>query len=93
MRAQQVEELSFPSYDQNAWVACQQYGSADWSTLVDLWVVYNAHLAHVLERMPPEQLTTPCHMDRETPSGAIPLGSVIGSYVTHLRHHVAQLTE
>lgn len=92
VRAQQVEELSFPSYDQNAWVACQQYGSAEWSTLVDLWVAYNAHLAYVLECMPPEQLATPCHMDRETPSGAIPLSDVIEGYVTHMRHHVAQLT-
>ena len=93
VRAQQVDELRFPSYDQNAWVSCQRYASSEWASLVNLWVAYNDHLAHVLEFMTPEQLAIPCFVDWETVTGAIPLSDVVEGYLSHVRHHVAQLTD
>jgi hypothetical protein len=50
VRAQQVEELTFPAYDQPHWVSSQGYGERPWPELVDLWRLYNRHLAHVISR-------------------------------------------
>src|SRR3954470_5646711 len=47
VRAQFVDELVFPKYEQNEWVRCQAYNDADWQELLELWQRYNRHLAHV----------------------------------------------
>ena len=44
VRAQFVEELVFPKYEQNEWVAAQYFNDCDWQSLVDLWHRYNDHL-------------------------------------------------
>jgi hypothetical protein len=88
VRAQAVDELRFPDYDQEAWVACQAYGSCEWAGLVDLWVAYNRHLAHVLETMPPATLAVSCQVGE---SQSVPLRELVGQYVAHMRHHLAQL--
>src|SRR4051794_28683431 len=49
VRAQFVEELVFPKYEQNEWVAAQHFNERDWPSLVELWHRYNHHLAHVIE--------------------------------------------
>ena len=33
--------LTFPGYDQEGWVRCQGYATADWPLLVELWAAYN----------------------------------------------------
>lgn len=91
VRAQQVGELEFPSYDQEAWVACQHYGERDWHELVALWVAYNRHLVHVLRVMPRDELDTPCKVDRQESPTPIPLRAVAEEYLVHMRHHLEQL--
>src|SRR5579872_3952278 len=44
----QIEDLlEFPGYQQNDWVSRQKYDARKWIELVELWSVYNRHLAHV----------------------------------------------
>ena len=38
------QALSFPGYDQNAWVASQHYSDLPWEDLVRFWCAYNHHL-------------------------------------------------
>jgi hypothetical protein len=88
VRAQQVEELTFPAYEQEHWVDSQGYAERPWLELVDLWRLYNRHLAHVISRIPEEQLAVMCVIGPDKP---VSLGYVIEDYVVHLRHHLQQL--
>ena len=88
VRAQLAAELVFPGYEQARWVAVQDYAGADWKALVVLWTALNAHIAHVVERIPPEKLSTPCRIGD---GQAQPLESVIRGYITHVEHHLAQM--
>ncbi len=88
VRAQLSAELSFPAYEQAKWVAVQDYASADWDNLVELWSAITAHLAHVVSRIPAAKLSTPCRIGDGDPQS---LGAVIEGYVTHTEHHLAQL--
>src|SRR5437763_1903842 len=45
-----------PGYDQNKWVQAQQYETASWPQLVELWRAYNLHLLHVMSSAPKEKL-------------------------------------
>lgn len=92
VRAQHVDELVYAGYDQEAWVACQRYAERDWHELVALWEVYNHHLVHVLRVMPSDVFDTPCRADGCGADQTVPLSSVAEGYLSHMRHHLAQLT-
>src|SRR5436853_6857216 len=55
--AQFKDDLVFPGYDQNKWVQAQQYESASWPRLVELWRAYNLHLLHVMSSASKEKLS------------------------------------
>ncbi len=88
VRAQQVKELTFPAYAQEHWVSSQGYGDRSWPELIDLWRLYNRHLAHVISRVPEEQLTVMCVIGTNEP---VTLGYLIEDYVVHVRHHLQDL--
>ena len=77
-----------PGYAQDAWVERQGYGSIAWPELLELWRLYNRHLAAVIKRIPPEKLDTECRIGQYEP---VPLGFVVEDYVAHLKHHVRQI--
>jgi hypothetical protein len=87
VRQQTEDQLVFPGYRQNDWVAAQHYSDRPWRDLVELWVVYNRHLAHVIR-----------HVDESAgghrwkgPAGDVDLRFLIADYVRHLRHHLEQI--
>src|SRR5262245_15415081 len=88
VRAQLATELSFPGYEQNAWVSSQDYQGRPWSQLVDLWVHYNHHLAHVIRRTPKAAAHVPIRIGDDPP---VPLNVLAEHYVAHLRHHLEQI--
>ena len=88
VRAQLVDELDFPSYEQDRWVERQDYASADWREQLTLWRTYNLHLARVLERIPDAALAKQCRIGAE---GVMTLGEIVDGYLIHLRHHLGQL--
>jgi hypothetical protein len=88
IRAQQVEELTFPAYEQEHWVTSQGYGERPWTELVDLWRLYNRHLAHVISMIPEERLAVMCVIGPDKP---VSLGYLIEDYLVHLRHHLQEL--
>jgi len=99
VRARFQDDLVFPGYDQDAWVAAQGYRTAPWLELVELWRLYNLHLARVFESMPPElarRSVTRHSFDRiafrPVPAGEpATLEFFAGDYVAHLRHHLRAL--
>jgi hypothetical protein len=46
------EDLVFPGYEQDAWVALSGYQEADWNELLDFWLAYNRHIATVMASVP-----------------------------------------
>jgi hypothetical protein len=90
IRAQFVEPLIFPKYEQNEWVSSQQYNAADWSALVDLWAAYNRHLVHVIRCVNPAALPRICVIGPYEP---VTLQFLIEDYVVHLKHHLRKIEE
>ncbi len=97
--AQSRDDLVFTPYDQEAWVRLQHYQDVAWSELVELWRVYNRHVAHVIAVTPHELLTQPRsrhNLDRiawKTVLANEPatLGGLMQDYVEHMLHHLRQV--
>lgn len=92
-------DLVFAGYDQDAWVAAQQYRSAPWTELVTLWRSLNLHLARVMAAVP-ESVRRHVHhrhnLDelawRPVPrSEPTTLDYLMGDYLGHLEHHLRQI--
>lgn len=90
VRAQFCDELSFPKYEQNEWVAVANYVDCDWESLVNLWYYYNRQLATLVRNIPSSALLTPCTI---TPYETCTLDFLVTDYLTHLHHHFAILAE
>jgi len=90
VRAQLAGELSFPGYEQNRWVVAQDYQTSPWRELVDLWVAYNHHLAHIIRRIPDAAASVPCRIGLDDP---VTLNSLTQDYLGHLRHHLEQIQQ
>jgi hypothetical protein len=88
VRAQLAPSLEIPSYEQESWVAAQSYATESWPDLVNLWLLYNRHLLHVIRAMPDTCLPVPCAIGGSAP---VPLAEVISSYLEHMEHHLGQI--
>ena len=89
VRAQLVDELIWPGYDQAGSVRAQNYQDFGWRDLVEFWANYNRFLAHVLDAAPPSKAGTICRIDDHAP---MTLEELAVDYIRHLEHHLAQLT-
>ena len=90
VRAQECDSLTFPKYDQNTWVAVGNYNQSDWPSLVNLWHLYNQHIAQLIRNIPISQLDTPCTI---APYETCTLQFLIEDYLVHLQHHLDKLSE
>jgi hypothetical protein len=99
VHAQAQEDLVLAGYDQEQWVATQDYQNASWPLLVQLWRAYNLHLAHVMASVPEAVRTRPRlphTLDRvawQTVAAAVPvtLEYLMRDYIGHLQNHLRQL--
>jgi DinB superfamily len=87
IRLQRVPELHFPGYQQNEWVALNQYAGSPWAELVALWAAYNRHLARVIEYIDPQTLG---HV-WDSGNNRYTLDFIVSDYLVHLRHHLEQI--
>jgi len=86
---QSASTTQFDSYNQNEWVARQHYDTVPWRDLVVLWAAYNRHLAHVIGSTPDEIAARAARSPDG--SGPVTIAFLMEDYVTHLRHHLAQI--
>ena len=99
VKAQFDDDLIFPGYDQERWVSTQRYNAARWNELVELWRLYNSHLAHVVEGIPNEvlQKKRARHNLHRIAWQAIPesepttLEYFVRDYVAHMKNHLRQI--
>jgi hypothetical protein len=93
------DDLVFSGYDGEKWVDAQEYKSADWRELVELWKAYNLHLSRVMSLAPDAVRLQPRekHNLDEIASRAVPvdqsttLDYLMEDYVFHLKHHLRQI--
>ena len=88
VRALLADELLFPAYAQNEWVRAQEYAGESWEGILDLWSALNRHLAHLVDRIPAAKLSMQCRIGENPP---MTLEALIGDYIRHLVHHLAQI--
>ena len=96
--ARSRKDLVFSGYDEEAWAEAQVFKGADWQDLVELWRLYNLHIARliastpeVLAREPRVQHSLDKIAWRTLPADQpATLAYLMRDYVGHLRHHLAQ---
>ena len=71
------------TYEQNEWVAAQNYQNADIAELLTLWQLINKRIITVLSNYPPHRLQAKCN-DQTVEALAI-------DYLQHMRHHLNQM--
>ena len=99
VRAQLQDDLIFPGYEQDAWVALQQYRDAPWDEVIALWRTFNLHLARMMDLVPKDELmrSRAHHNLDELAWKPVPrdqpatLDYFMRDYVQHLKHHLAQI--
>ena len=77
-------EFRGQSYAQDKWVGAHDYAAMDWSAIVEFWYRYNALLAHLVERIPDNQMDNRCVIG----SVEVTLHFLIQDYVLHMQHHL-----
>ena len=99
VRARWQDDLVFPGYAQDEWVAVQRYHEAPWEELVTLWRDYNRHLARVMAATPAavRRREHRRHNLHEIawrpvpPDSPATLDYFMRDYVEHLQHHLRQM--
>lgn len=88
VRLQLMPRLELPGYEQEGWVRVQHYHDRSWKEIIDLWLLYNTHLAAVIRHVDPTALKNKWH----APDGQdVDLEFIIRDYVVHMRHHLDQI--
>jgi len=88
VRMQLADNLKLFKYAQEDWVKVQHYQSTDWASLIELWRVYNLHLARVIAQVRPETLGHTCTLSDSEP---VTLQFLMEDYLTHMDHHLKDL--
>lgn len=99
VRAAFQDDLVFPGYEQDGWVALQRYQQAHWSELLTFWVAYNRHIATVMSAVPTDvrlRVRVRHNLDEiATHAPASPeqatLDYFMNDYVDHLELHLRQI--
>ena len=90
VRAQLAPAVETPSYEQEAWVRSNAYATESWPDLVNLWLLLNRHLLHVVKAMPEDVLNNQLVIGGRP---AVPLSAVVVDYLRHVDNHLGQIFE
>jgi DinB superfamily len=85
VRTQFQKHLDFVGYQQDEWVAIQQYQQADWSKMLKIWLAYNLQIVHLLKTVSKKSLKNTLSIDGK---GHYTLAFIMQDYVVHLEHHL-----
>jgi hypothetical protein len=88
VRLQLMPRLELPGYEQDGWIRVQHYQERPWKEIIDLWQIYNTHLAGVIRHVDPKALK---NMWRAPEGQDVDLEFIIRDYVVHMRHHLDQI--
>ena len=85
--------------DRAEWVTAQNYQTADWQLILDLWKTYNLHICQIMENTSEEKLNRAVHEHNlhEIAMVTVPadqptsLGYFMKDYIYHIEHHLRQI--
>ncbi len=80
--------FDYLGYQQDEWVAIQQYQERNWTDLVQLWANFNRHIAHVMAHLPEAAAGNTISVNG---GQAERLDYIVADYVAHLEHHIGQV--
>jgi hypothetical protein len=83
----ELKSIDVSGYHQNEWVDIQKYVNYDWHQLIDFWVLFNLHMAHIIENVPVGALSNQIKVEGV---GPFTLEFIMKDYVEHLKHHLNQ---
>ena len=86
VRLQHAQQLAFPVYDPDQWVAAQAHAQRPWPDLISEWSVLNSRVLHLMEHTDAQALE---HVWSE--GGPATLRFLMVDYLTHLDGHLADL--
>ena len=88
VRAQLAPRIDFPAYEQESWVTAQAYATESWPDLVNLWLLYNRHLLHLLRNLPENALAHEVSIGGKTP---VTVDAMAQDYLRHVNNHLSQI--
>jgi hypothetical protein len=88
IRAQFAPLVELPSYEQEAWVKANGYATEAWPDLVNLWLLFNRHLLHVVKNLPKDAAEHRISLAGKPP---VTLYAVIVDYLRHVDNHLGQI--
>lgn len=88
VRLQLMPRLELAGYEQDGWVSVQHYQDRPWKEIIELWQVYNTHLAAVIRHADPKALR---NLWRAPDGKDVDLEFIIRDYVVHMQHHLDQI--
>lgn len=81
--------LTFPGYDQTAFVRRAHYETFEFQRLVTLWYQYNQLLLHIIAQIPQEDWQSSTVTIGDRPS--LSLEQLVNDYFVHLEKHERQV--
>ena len=84
----QYEDNPFIQYDQDKWVAINNYQQADSSFVIELWYLLNRQMVNALENTSTEAAQHTCNT-----GNTHTIEWLAEDYIRHLNHHMHQVLE
>ncbi len=85
--------LPFPTWDQKAWNAVQDWQGEPWTDIVALWAAYNRHLARFQTLLPDSALGHRARVGTLGGGEPMTLAELLAHYARHLHLHLGQIRE
>jgi len=82
----QYEENNVIVYQQDDWVASQDYQSENYQNIISLWKLLNEQIIKIIKKIPQEKLKNTCKTPEEHS-----IIWLIEDYIKHLNHHLNQI--
>jgi hypothetical protein len=88
VRLQNEALLALPGYAPDEWNRVQHYRERAWTDLIEFWMAYNRHLAHVIRHADPTRIE---NRWRSPKDGDLTLLFIVTDYLSHLDHHLSHI--
>jgi hypothetical protein len=82
----QYEENNKIIYQQDNWVASQDYQSENFQNIILLWKLLNEQVVKIINKIPEEKLSNTCITSEKRT-----IEWLIEDYIVHLNHHLNQI--
>ena len=98
-KAQWQDNMIFAGYAQVEWVVAQNYQTADWQQILELWKLYNLHICYIMKNTPEEKLNRTIYehnldkiaMITVPANQPTSLAYFMKDYIYHIEHHFRQI--